>query len=163
MAADSRTRARYRITTVHAPWLPTPAPRSATHRRRPLTPLRRTRRGRRLLTHLVLAALIAAVAVSGGCATAEVPEVPAGADGVPDPVLVAGRQVYIDRCANCHGNDGGGGQGTKLSDGLMVTRYPLIDDQIAIVADGVRLMPAFAEALNPEQIRAVVRYTREIL
>ena len=152
MAADSRTTtARCRITTVDAPWPPIPAPQPVTHRRR------------RLRYRLLLAGLLVAVALSGACAAEGVPEVPAGADGVPDPVLVAGRQVYIDRCANCHGNDGGGGQGTKLSDGLMVTRYPQIDDQIAIVADGVRLMPAFAEVLEPEQIAAVVKYIREIL
>ena len=109
------------------------------------------------------AALLAAVVAAGGCAADGVPEVPVGADGQRDPVLVAGRQVYIDRCANCHGNDGSGGRGTKLSDGLMVERYPLAEDQAQIVADGVRSMPAFIEVLDEAQITAVVRYTRKVL
>ena len=119
---------------------------------------------RRLIPHrLLLAALIVAIAAVGACAADDVPEVPVGPDGFPDRELVAGRQVYIDRCANCHGNDGGGGRGTKLSDGLMIRRYPDIDEHIRIVADGVRAMPAFDEVLDPAQILAVARYTREVL
>lgn len=118
---------------------------------------------RRLPHRLLLAALIAAVAAVGACAADDVPEVPVGPDGYPDRELVAGRQVYIDRCANCHGNDGGGGRGTKLSDGRMVTQYPDVDDQAEVVADGVRSMPAFVGVLDPEEIAAVVRYTREVL
>ena len=118
---------------------------------------------RRLPHRLLLATLIVAIAAAGACAADDVPEVPVGADGFPDQELVAGRDAYIDRCANCHGNDGGGGRGTKLSDGLMIKIYPRIDDQIEIVADGVRAMPAFAEVLDAAQIAAVVRYTREVL
>ena len=120
----------------------------------------RCRRLPRLLL-LVVAGVI--VGAAGACAADDVPEVPVAADGSVDPELVAGRRAYIDRCANCHGNDGGGGRGTKLSDGLMVRRYPDIDDQIEIVADGVRAMPGFDEVLNAGQILAVVRYTREVL
>ena len=119
---------------------------------------------RRLIPHcLLLAALIVAVAAAGACAADDVPEVPVGPDGFPDRELVAGRQVYIDRCANCHGNDGGGGRGTKLSDGRMITQYPVVADQVAIIADGVQSMPGFAEVLDVGEIAAVVRYTREVL
>ena len=120
-------------------------------------------RRRRLPHRLLLAALIAAITAVGACAADDVPEVPVGPDGFPDRELVAGRQVYIDRCANCHGNDGSGGRGTKLSDGRMITQYPNVDDQVEIIADGVRSMPAFVEVLDAEEIAAVVRYTREVL
>ncbi len=120
-------------------------------------------RCRRLPHRLLPAALIAAIAALGACAADGVPEVPVGPDGYRDQELVAGRQVYIDRCANCHGNDGGGGRGTELSDGRMITRYPDIGDQVEIVAAGVRSMPGFAEALDDGEILAVVRYTREVL
>jgi len=120
-------------------------------------------RRRRLPHRLLVAALIAAIAVAGACAADDVPAVPVGPDGYPDRELVAGRQVYIDRCANCHGNDGGGGRGTRLSDGRMVTLYPVAGDQAEVVVEGVRAMPGFAEVLDPEQIAAVVRYTREVL
>ena len=117
----------------------------------------------RLPHRLLLAALIAASATVGACAADDVPEVPVGPDGYPDRELVAGRQVYIERCANCHGNDGSGGRGTKLSDGRMIAQYPNVDDQVEIIADGVRSMPAFVEVLDTEEIAAVVRYTREVL
>ena len=120
-------------------------------------------RCRHLIRLLLLVGAIAAVGAAGACAADDVPEVPVAADGSVDPVLVVGRRAYIDRCANCHGNDGGGGRGTKLSEGLMIRRYPIIDDQIEIVTDGVRGMPAFVEVLDSRQISAVVRYTREIL
>ena len=120
-------------------------------------------RRRRPSHRLLLAALIAAMAALGACAADDVPEVPVGPDGFPDRELVAGRQVYIDRCANCHGNDGGGGRGTKLSDGRMITQYPDVADQFEVIAGGVRSMPAFIEVLNREEIAAVVRYTREVL
>ena len=120
-------------------------------------------RRRRPSHRLLLAALIAAMAALGACAADDVPEVPVGPDGFPDRELVAGRQVYIDRCANCHGNDGSGGRGTKLSDGRMITQYPDVADQFEVIADGVRSMPAFIGVLNREEIAAVVRYTREVL
>ena len=112
---------------------------------------------------LLLIAAVASIGTAGACAADDVPEVPVAADGSVDPVLVDGRRIYIDRCANCHGNDGGGGRGTKLSDGLMITRYPDIDEQSEVIADGVRAMPAFDDVLDTAQILAVVRYTREVL
>ena len=120
-------------------------------------------RCRRPLRLLRLMAVIAAVGTAGACAADDVPEVPAALDGSVDPVLTDGRRIYIDRCANCHGNDGGGGRGTKLSDGLVITRYPDIDEQIRVVADGVRAMPGFSDVLDTRQILAVIRYTREVL
>ena len=120
-------------------------------------------RCRRLPRLLLLIAVIASISAAGACAADDVPEVPVAADGSVDPALVDGRRIYIDRCANCHGNDGGGGRGTKLSDGLMIRRYPDIDEQVQIVADGVRAMPAFDDVLDTAQILAVVRYTREVL
>ncbi len=118
---------------------------------------------RRLLYRLLLMLLISALAAVGACAADDVPEVPVGPDGYPDRELVAGRQVYIERCANCHGNDGSGGRGTRIADGRMVAQYPDIGAQVEIVAAGVRSMPAFAEVLDPAEIAAVVRYTREVL
>jgi len=64
-------------------------------------------------------AVVAAIVVISGCAT-DTPEVPLGPDGEPDPVLVVGRSVYQNQCANCHGSDGGGGTGPRLADGAVV-------------------------------------------
>jgi mono/diheme cytochrome c family protein len=95
---------------------------------------------------------VAAGACGGGPATPD------------DPVLAQGQQIYQARCASCHGANGGGGLGPRLA-GRMTERFPAIDDQIALVTNGVRgtNMRAFGEVLTPEEIEAVVRYTREAL
>ena len=110
-----------------------------------------------------VALAVAVCLVAWGCASSGVPEVPAGPDGEVDPVLAAGREVYIRRCASCHGNAGEGGLGGALADGALVRAYPQIDDQIAVVSDGLRSMPSFGDVLTPAEISAVVEFTRKIL
>lgn len=112
--------------------------------------------------HRTVAVIVAIVALAAGCA-GESPEVPAGPEGRPDGVLLQGREIFSTRCANCHGADGGGGLGPKLSDGRVVDLYPDIDAQIAVVTAGRNGMPSFSTLLDAEQIEAVVRYTRDVL
>jgi mono/diheme cytochrome c family protein len=83
----------------------------------------------------------------------------------PAPVPAAGTQdegatLYSTRCASCHGEDGGGSFGPALGAGVAVGRFPDAADQIAVVSDGRGSMPAFADTLTPEQVAAVVEYTR---
>lgn len=81
-----------------------------------------------------------------------------------DPVLAQGQQIFTARCASCHGTAGGGGIAPTLA-GRMTERFPDIDDNIALVANGVpgTSMRAFADILGPDELEAVVRYTRESL
>jgi len=79
-----------------------------------------------------------------------------------DPELRAGRTVYVANCARCHGTSGEGRIGPRLA-GRVEDRFPDITDQIAAVAGGRGLMPGFERRLTNEQIRAVVRYEREVL
>ena len=107
--------------------------------------------------------VVATVALIGGspmlaACISEPPEV-----SVDDPQLVEGRAIYAASCSSCHGSDGGGGLGTKLADGAVVEAFPDIEEQIALVLDGRNQMPAFAGRLSEEQVRAVSRYTREVL
>lgn len=106
---------------------------------------------------------ILVVGVLAGSCAGDPPEAPLGPDGQPDPVLAQGRAVYAGHCASCHGRSGGGGQGPRLNSGAVVEAYPDSDDQVAVVADGRATMPSFAERLTDRQIRAVTRYTREVL
>lgn len=108
------------------------------------------------------AVLIAAAVVSAACAPGS-PGPPPGPGGQVDPVLETGQQVYENECARCHGDTGGGGFGPKLSEGQMAVVYPDIADEIAIVAEGRSGMPGFSVRLDPDEIEAVVRYTREVL
>lgn len=108
----------------------------------------------------ILLGLLAFVAFA--CA-ANPPEVLPGPDGQIDPVLVEGRALYAKHCAMCHGRDGSGGQGPRLNNGVVLTAYPSLASQAAVVADGRGTMPSFAKRLTEVQIESVSRYTREVL
>ena len=110
----------------------------------------------------VVAGLLILIVTAGACA-ADAPKVPIGPDGEPDPVLVLGREVYSDRCANCHGSSGGGDRGPKISDRSTLERYPDVVDQVAFVAAGKGLMPGFGGKLTNAELEAVVRYVRAVL
>lgn len=109
----------------------------------------------------LLVVFISALFAITACAS-DPPAVPLGPDGEPDEVLALGRDVYGDRCANCHGASGGGGTGPRLA-GAVVEEYPDPADQAEIVRAGRNAMPAFGGTLSEEMIAAVVRYTREVL
>ncbi len=111
----------------------------------------------------LIAVLICLAVAGAACSSAGVPEVPTAADGTRDAELVTGREIYARRCANCHGNDGGGGRGTKLANGAAVSNYPAIAEQITVISEGVRAMPAFGSVLTSAEIMAVARYIREVL
>ena len=70
--------------------------------------------------------------------------------------------LFADRCAGCHGPDGGGGVGPQLSDGRVAAEYPDIEDQIVVVTDGRGGMPAFGTRLSSDEIRAVVAFSRTL-
>ena len=70
-----------------------------------------------------------------------------------------GAEIYVARCAGCHGSDGGGGPGPRLA-GKVADDFPDIEDQIAFVSKGKNGMPAFGSSLSAADLRAVVEYTR---
>ena len=80
-----------------------------------------------------------------------------GAPATPD-----GAAVFANRCASCHGSDGGGGLGPQLSGGRAAQRFPNIADQIGVIADGRGGMPAFGNRLSEAEIKAVAEYTRTL-
>lgn len=108
---------------------------------------------------LVALALVAAAA--GSACAGSPPEVPGAADGTADPVLVRGREVWSRSCSSCHAPDGSGGRGPSVRS--VEVRYPAITDQVDLVADGRGSMPGFGGRYSPEELEAVVRYTREVL
>ncbi len=95
--------------------------------------------------------------MAGGC-TGAVVEAPPG-----DSELQLGQTVYTRNCASCHGAAGAGGRGVRLNEGAVLRSFPLVSDQIDVIANGRRTMPAFSGRLTEEDIEAVVRYTREVL
>jgi mono/diheme cytochrome c family protein len=108
---------------------------------------------------LAVVAFVGACGSGGESSSGTPPLTGAQAD---DPVLRRGRSVFVANCARCHGNAGEGGIGPQLADGRVVDRYPDIEDQIAVVTNGRGAMPSFDGALSAAEIRAVVRYEREV-
>jgi mono/diheme cytochrome c family protein len=74
-----------------------------------------------------------------------------------------GQAIFATRCSSCHGGDGGGGFGPALRGGIVVSQFPNAADEAAVVARGRGSMPTFADSLTPEQIAAVVEFTRNDL
>lgn len=118
-------------------------------------------------SHGVLVSLVPAVValllVAGACSSGTAPEVPEGADGTADPVLVEGRDVWSSNCSRCHGDSGGGGSGPQLSDGTAEELYPDPTDMEGVIADGKDAMPSFGGSLTAEEIEAVTAYIRQVL
>ena len=81
-------------------------------------------------------------------------EVPAEVDGADD-LLRALRELPRRGRRRCR-------SGPKLSDGQVVERFPDVEDQIAVVTGGRGGMPSFEGKLSPEEIAAVVEYTRTL-
>ena len=103
-------------------------------------------------------------AVAAGCGSDTSPEVEAGPDGTPDPVLVAGRGVFVDRCSSCHAADGSGTRnGPSLNRGRLLQAYPDLSEAAAVVSDGRDRMPGFGGLLTAGEIDAVLRYINEVL
>ena len=101
---------------------------------------------------------LALIAVVVGVVALFANEPGSGSSGSATP----GARVYATTCAGCHGSEGGGGTGPRLSGGAVVQRFPSVADQVAFVTDGKDGMPAFGGELSPAQIRAVVEYTRTL-
>lgn len=95
--------------------------------------------------------------VTAGCA-GESPPTPT------DPQLAEGQGIYQRHCATCHGVTGGGGSAPALA-GRMTERFPDPADQLALVRNGVpgTGMRAFDDVLTPDELDAVVAYTRDAL
>ncbi|WP_420637570.1 c-type cytochrome [Candidatus Poriferisocius sp.] len=109
-------------------------------------------------------AVVLGASLAAGCGSGDSPEVAAGPEGTPDPVLVAGREVFIDRCASCHGAGGGGtGDGPGLDADRLREKYAAHDELAAVVAEGRNRMPGFAGLLTADEIAAVLRYVNEVL
>jgi alcohol dehydrogenase (cytochrome c) len=76
-------------------------------------------------------------------------------EGDPD----AGREVFADNCAGCHGLNGTGGNGGPDLSTRAAARNP--DDVMAIVRNGRAGMPAFRDTLEAQQIRDVAAHVVE--
>lgn len=89
-------------------------------------------------------------------------------DGDPPPdVLDAGREVFAEHCARCHGIEGRAMTGEPLYTGM---DFNLVKPSVRLVqrnarrgvAPDIDLMPAFGNVLTDEQIDAVAAYVNAV-
>ena len=97
--------------------------------------------------------------LAGVAAAVSLAVIAAGCGGGGEAQPTTGKGIYVARCATCHGVGGQGGVGPALA-GVVATKYPNIEDQIAVVTNGKGEMPSWRGDLTPKEIRKVVEYTR---
>lgn len=101
---------------------------------------------------------VAVMLTLAGCGgAADVVFVPPADEGYPAEQVDAGQEVYSRLCATCHGSGGQGRTGPNI---VMVWERFTFDEQRALVAGGRRQMPGFELTLTPEELDAVIAYTR---
>ena len=103
-----------------------------------------------------LAVMAAVGAVLSACGGSNQPV----ADRGSEPANASGQQIFLDKCAVCHGARGDGGAGPRLNGGATVAKFPRSQNEEALVRNGNKSMPSFGGSLTPEQISAVVAYSR---
>jgi cytochrome c oxidase subunit 2 len=108
--------------------------------------------------------LIGALVLGAACGSNSAPNVAPEPKGkqANDAELVEGRSVFVANCQRCHGPRGQGGAGARLA-GVVTRSFPNIQNEINVVTNGAGAMPAWGGKLSAAEIRAVVRYTREVL
>jgi len=77
-----------------------------------------------------------------------------------DPVILeTGKQVFLTRCAPCHGPDGGGLVGPNLCDDYWI-HGSNFSDNVTTIWNGVpaKGMITWKNYLNPDQIKSVASY-----
>lgn len=74
--------------------------------------------------------------------------------------LAAGKALFIDRCAQCHGDRGQGSVGPNLTDRYFLHGRGTLSDLYEIVSEGApaRGMPAWGGELTPAELRDVVAF-----
>lgn len=84
----------------------------------------------------------------------------AGCTGRP-PADATGEEIYLQLCANCHGDDLGGGIGPALGSGSTAEDQPDTFLEATIV-NGRGRMPSFRTSLDDDQLVRLIGYIREV-
>lgn len=76
-------------------------------------------------------------------------------EATPDELLTQAEHIYSTNCANCHGKDGKLGlSGAKDLSATVLTK----EEQIEIIKNGKRAMPAYGKQLSDTQLEAMAEY-----
>lgn len=76
----------------------------------------------------------------------------------------AGHAIFTERCASCHGPQGGGMIGPNLTDAFWIHGRGTLLDLAGIVSEGVpeKGMPPWKLLLKKEEIHSVVAYVKSL-
>src|SRR5690606_19630188 len=109
---------------------------------------------RRLGTPAVLLLVVLSAALFVGCGP-QLTE-PASAEEID-----AARPLYLQNCARCHQEDGGGYRGaTPALDGNALVTLPNPQPMLGIILEGSGGMPAFRGSLTAAEIAQIATYIR---
>lgn len=81
-----------------------------------------------------------------------------GGDQKIEAYIAAGKQLYANLCAACHGENAKGAVGPDLTTSRYIYGKSRIDVASSIKEGRPKGMPAFNGQLNPEQIEGLVEY-----
>jgi mono/diheme cytochrome c family protein len=77
---------------------------------------------------------------------------------VNDEVASRGRRIFVKHCAECHGYDARGDEGSVLHN--LRTGDPLIRQ---VITGGIKgVMPAYGKVLNDADVRTLILYLRTL-
>ncbi len=93
----------------------------------------------------------------GACGSSSTAFSPPPNETYPAEQVGQGQEIFQRSCSVCHGSSGTGRVGPNI---VMVWERLTIDEQRDVIIDGRRAMPSFELTLEPEQIEAVIAYTR---
>jgi mono/diheme cytochrome c family protein len=72
-----------------------------------------------------------------------------------------GEEIYLQLCANCHGDQYEGGLGPALGPGTNSAAQP--DEFLRMsILEGMGRMPSFASSLSPDQVEVLVAHLRDV-
>lgn len=78
-----------------------------------------------------------------------------------DPKMVGeGRSIFLQRCAICHANDGGGGIGPNLTDNFWLNCDGKAAGILTVVSNGVdgKGMPPWKQVLSADEVKKVTAF-----
>jgi mono/diheme cytochrome c family protein len=76
------------------------------------------------------------------------------------PQDATGEEIYLQLCANCHGDDLAGGIGPALGPKSNASEQP-DEFLVATITQGRGRMPSFSSTLTEEQVDRLVTHLRE--
>jgi cytochrome c oxidase cbb3-type subunit 3 len=105
---------------------------------------------------------VAAIIAVGSAPILGFMRLPHSTDARPE-FQMSGRELFLDNCARCHGDDAKGDKGPDLTARKRQGKWagseePLINK----INKGGLFMPKFGKKLNPQEIKEIADYVRSL-